>query len=140
VRRLTHSILVREGRYEAALAIAPPGARPIGDWYRGCLARRPPSAGSPLPAGVREAILGIRDSEPKYSLSGMVALCGDRESALQILRKAVEENFCSYPAMDKDPLFENVRKTPEFAEIRKMGMACRERFLAHSAAAAKNQP
>ena len=69
----------------------------------------------------------------------MVALCGDRESALQILRKAVEENFCSYPAMDKDPLFESVRKTPEFAEIRKMGMACRERFLAHTAATEKNQ-
>ncbi|HEV8608793.1 MAG TPA: protein kinase [Thermoanaerobaculia bacterium] len=133
VRRLNQGILVRQGRYDEALAIALPGGDPVGDWYRGCLGRRPPSAGSPLPAGAREAILKIRDSEPKYSLSGMIALCGDRESALQILRKAVEVGFCSYPAMDKDPLFENVRKAPEFAEIRKMGMACRERFLAHRA-------
>jgi hypothetical protein len=39
--------------------------------------------------------------------------------------------------MDHDPLFDSIRKTPEFAEIRKMGIACRERFLAHRAAAKK---
>jgi serine/threonine protein kinase len=135
VRRLNHSLLIRQGRYDEALAIVPPGANLLGDWYRGCLARRPPSADSPLPAGVREAILKIRDTEPKYSLSGMIAVCDDRESALQILRKGVEQNFCGYPAMDKDPLFDNVRKTPEFAEIRKMGIACQQRFLAHRAGA-----
>jgi serine/threonine protein kinase len=134
VRRLTQQILVRQGRYEAALAIALPGGNPVADWYRGCLARRPPSAESPLPAGVREEILKIRDSEPKYALSGMIAFCGDRESALQILRKGVEENFCAYPAMDKDPQFVSIRDTPEFAEIRRMGIECQKRFLAHRAA------
>jgi TolB-like protein/tRNA A-37 threonylcarbamoyl transferase component Bud32/Tfp pilus assembly protein PilF len=134
VRRLTQQILVRHGRYDEALAIALPGGNPVGDWYRGCLARRPPSAGSPLPAGVREAILKISDSEPKYSLSGMIAFCGDRESALQILRKGVEQNFCGFPAMDRDPQFAGIRGTPEFAEIRKMGIACQQRFLAHRAA------
>jgi len=133
VRRLTQQILVRQGRYEEALAIALPGRNQLGDWYTSCLTRRPPSAGSALPAGVREAILEIRDSEPKYSISWMVALCGDRESALQILRKGVEQNFCGYPAMDKDPQFSSIRDTPEFAELRKMGMACQQRFLAHRA-------
>jgi eukaryotic-like serine/threonine-protein kinase len=135
VRRITTTMLIRQGRYEEALAIAPPRGRPVGDWFRDCLARRPPSAGSPLPAGIRESVLKIPDSEPKYSLSGMIALCGDRESALQILRKGVEQNFCSYPAMDGDPLFDSIRKTAEFAEIRKMGMACQQRFLAHRAGA-----
>jgi serine/threonine protein kinase len=133
VRRLSQTILVRRGRYDEALAITLPGGNPVGDWYRGCLARRPPSAASPLPAGVREVILRIGDSEPKYSLSGMISFCGDRESALQILRKGVEENFCGYPAMDRDPMFARIRSTPEFAEIRKMGIACRQRFLEHRA-------
>jgi serine/threonine protein kinase len=132
VRRLKHGLLVRQGKYDEALAIAPPRGNPIADWYIGCLSRRPPSAESPLPAGIREAILKIRDSEPKYSLGGMVALCGDRESALQILRKGVEQNYCGYPAMDSDPMFDSIRKTPEFAEIRKMGIDCQKRFLAHS--------
>jgi serine/threonine protein kinase len=135
VRRITQTMLIRRGRYEEALAIAPPRGRPVGDWFRDCLARRPPSAGSPLPAGVRETVLKIPDSEPKYSISGMMALCGDRESALQILRKGVEQNFCGYPAMDRDPLFDPIRKTPEFAEIRKMGIDCQQRFLSHRAAA-----
>jgi TolB-like protein len=137
VRRLTHQILIRQGRYEAALANTPSGLNPLGDWYRGCLARRPPSAESTLPAGVRDEILRIRDSEPKYVLSGMIALCGDRENALQILRKGVEQNFCGYPAMDTEPSFASLRGTPEFAEIRKIGIACQERFLAHRAAAKK---
>ncbi|HLN93732.1 MAG TPA: hypothetical protein VK389_07715, partial [Thermoanaerobaculia bacterium] len=137
VRRITQTMLLRQGRYEEALANVAPRGRPVGDWFRDCLARRPPSAGSPLPAGVREEVLRIPDSEPKYAISGMVALCGDRESALQILRKGVEQNFCGYPAMDRDPLFDPIRKTPEFAEIRKIGIACKQRFLEHRNATAK---
>jgi serine/threonine protein kinase len=64
---------------------------------------------------------------------GVVYKAEDRDSALQILRKGVEENFCGYPAMDKDPSFASIRSTPEFAEIRKMGMACQQRFLSHRA-------
>jgi TolB-like protein/predicted Ser/Thr protein kinase len=133
-RRLKHSIFVRQGRYDEALATAPPGGEPLGDWYRSCLARRPPSAPGPLPAGITEEIVAIRDSEPKYALSQAFALCGERDGALQLLRRAVEQDFCGYPGMDRDPQFASIRSTPEFAEIRKMGIACQQRFLAHRAA------
>jgi hypothetical protein len=33
--------------------------------------------------------------------------------------------------MDQDSLLASVRDTPEFAEIRKIGKACREKFDAH---------
>jgi len=137
VRRMTQSLLLKQGRYQEALEIALPPGDPSARWFRECLARRPPAASGPLPEELRKGILAIPDSEPKYSFSTYVALCGDRESALQLLRGAVEANFCSYPAMDRDPLFANIRNAPEFAEIRKMGIACRERFLAHRAAATK---
>ena len=64
-----------------------------------------------------------------------MAFCEDRERALQILRKLVEGNFCGYPAMDRDPMFASIRGTAEFAEIRKMAIACQQRFLAHRDAA-----
>jgi serine/threonine protein kinase len=132
-RRMTQSMLLRQGRYREALEIAlPPDDRYAG-WFRECLTRRPPSAPGPLPEELRKEILAIPDSEPKYSFSTFVALCGDRESALRLLRGAVEANFCGYPAMDRDPLFASIRSTPEFAEIRKMGMACQQRFLSHRA-------
>ena len=67
--------------------------------------------------------------------TGRSGCCGERASALELLRKAVEENYCGYPAMDREPLFDSIRKTPEFAEIRKMGIACQQRFVAHRNAA-----
>ncbi|MGA7380534.1 MAG: hypothetical protein WBX03_06755 [Terriglobales bacterium] len=33
------------------------------------------------------------------------------------LRKAIKGNYCSYPAMDKDPLFDPIRQRPDFAEL-----------------------
>ena len=59
------------------------------------------------------------------------AYCGQREVALRLLKKAVEQNYCGWPAMDKDPLFASIRGTPEFAAIRQAGIDCQKRFLAH---------
>src|SRR5688572_1218429 len=131
-RQLTW-ILVREGKLEDAARIR---ASELGrsatftTWLSACLDRRPPSGDGPLPVDVREEFATGRDSEPRFNVASRVAFCGDRESALHLLRKAVEGNYCSYPAMDRDPLFDSIRKTPEFAEIRRAGMACQQRFLA----------
>jgi hypothetical protein len=38
--------------------------------------------------------------------------------------------------MDREPLFASIRGTAEFAEIRKLGMACQQQFIAHRNAAA----
>jgi TolB-like protein/Tfp pilus assembly protein PilF len=134
-RQLTW-VLIREGKLEDAARIR---ATELGRsdtytrWLSACLDRRPPSADGPLPVDVREEFATGRDSEPRFNVASRVAFCGDHESALHLLRKAVEGNYCSYPAMDRDPLFDSIRKTPEFAEIRRAGMACHQRFLAHRA-------
>jgi eukaryotic-like serine/threonine-protein kinase len=137
VRRLTQQIMVRQGRYDEALAIALPPNDRFAGWYRSCLERRPPSAPAQISADLRRQIFETRDSEPKYNIAATAAFCGDRESALQILRRGIEQNFCSYPSMDTDPLLASIRSTPEFAEIRKMAIACQERFVAHRNAVAK---
>jgi serine/threonine protein kinase len=127
-------MLVRRGKLdEAVRALDRQGEDPVRNWQRACLVRRPPSAAGQLPRDFREEILSGRDSEPKYSVASRIAFCGERETALQMLRKAVEENYCGYPAMDRDPFFESIRKTPAFAEIRRAGIACQQRFLAHRA-------
>jgi eukaryotic-like serine/threonine-protein kinase len=134
VRRITQNMLVRQGRYREALAIALPDDARFSGWFRSCLTKNPPSAPGPIPPNMRELVLSTPDSEPRYTIGGLVAVCGDRENALRFLRSAVEANFCGYPVMDTDPLFASIRSTPEFAEIRKIGKACQERFLAHRAA------
>jgi TolB-like protein len=83
---------------------------------------------------LEERAIQERDPEPKYFWSSLIAPCGDPDSSLRLLAKAVEQNYCSWPAMDNDPLFASVRGTPEFQRIRQAGMECQKRFLAHRVA------
>ncbi len=55
---------------------------------------------------------------------------GQTEPALRLLRRAITNNFCGYPVMDTDPFLANVRKTPEYKEVRQAGINCRENFRA----------
>ncbi len=74
-----------------------------------------------------------RDPEPKYLGAALEAFTGQRDAALRLLRRAVEQNYCGYPAMDNDPLFASIRNTPEFAAIRAAGIDCQKKFKAHIA-------
>ncbi|HEY3172170.1 MAG TPA: protein kinase, partial [Thermoanaerobaculia bacterium] len=130
----TVDLLVHEGkrREAAALARTIPG---IPRSIQACLDNRPAGEIDSLSREETAALLQIRDSEPKYGAAASLADCGQRELALRLLQKAVEQNFCGYPAMDKDPLFASIRGRPEFAAIRQAGIECQKRFLAHRAGA-----
>jgi DNA-binding winged helix-turn-helix (wHTH) protein len=56
---------------------------------------------------------------------------GQTEAALRLLRRAIANNYCSYPVMDSDPFLANVRRLPEYQELREVGIACRENFRVH---------
>jgi len=51
-----------------------------------------------------------------------------------MLKQAVQGGYCSYPAIDSDPMLAGIRGRPEFAAIRSEGIACQKKFLAESAA------
>lgn len=72
-----------------------------------------------------------RDPEMFYFNAGVLSFCGQSDAAIRQLRKAIQRNYCSYPAMDKDPLFDPIRQRPEFAELRQGAMKCQQSFLAH---------
>jgi hypothetical protein len=135
----TVDLLVHEGKRREAAALvrtipltadsaAPSG---IPRSTKACLEDRPAGEIDSLSREETAAVLQVRDSEPKYGAATSLADCGQRELALRLLEKAVEQNFCGYPAMDKDPLFASIRGTPEFAAIRQAGIDCQKRFLAH---------
>jgi DNA-binding winged helix-turn-helix (wHTH) protein len=58
------------------------------------------------------------------------SIAGQTEPALRLLRRAIANNYCAYPAIDSDPLLANVRKLPEYGQLRRDGTACRENFKA----------
>jgi TolB-like protein/predicted Ser/Thr protein kinase len=122
-------LLQEDKRAEAATLV-----RTIPDYLRSiraCLEGRPADEVASLSREEAAALSGTRDSEPKFVAATELAYCGQREAALQLLRKAVEQNYCAWPLMDQDSLLASIRETPEFAEIRKIGKACREKFDAH---------
>jgi len=72
-----------------------------------------------------------RDPETLYVNAAVLSFCGQGDAALRQLRKAIEGKYCSYPAIEKDPLFDPIRQRPDFAELRQAGIECQQDFVAH---------
>jgi len=126
----TVDLLLQEGKRAEALALV----RTIPEYPRSllaCLEGRPAEEIASLSREDAAAISVLRDSEPRYSEALEFAYCGQRDVALPLLRKAVEQNYCAWPSLESDSLVGPIRGTPEFAEILRIGKACQEKFLAH---------
>jgi hypothetical protein len=122
-------MLVRQGKDNEALQL---GLAHTPEWASyglliACLQRRP----SMEIRAAAEAIQPSNDPEMNYLSAGHLAYCGQPDAALEMLRQAIKGNYCSYPAIDTDPLFASLRTKPEFQKIRAAGLACQNDFLAH---------
>ncbi len=84
-------------------------------------------------AALRESQVGV-DGEPYYWDAMFFSVAGYHHDVLRSLRESVRRGYCSYPAIDRDPLLEKVRALPEYAAFRDSAIACRERFLTGIAA------
>jgi hypothetical protein len=71
------------------------------------------------------------DPELMYQNADALAFCGQSDAALRQLRKAINGNYCSYPAIDNEPLFDSIRQRPEFVELRQAAIQCQQNFLAY---------
>jgi tetratricopeptide (TPR) repeat protein len=94
-----------------------------------CIEKRPSSEIDELSKGAHG--FALSDPEVRYTTAELEAFCGRNQVALGLLRQAVQGRFCSYPALDSDPLFEPLRHSAEFQEIRSAAVDCQNRFLAY---------
>jgi TolB-like protein len=122
-------LLVREGRYDPA--VAKQKGRQVAQLdVSSLLLKSGPQAERDRLAERVEARFGAtRDPEPKYFGAGILAAAGYPQGALRLLGKAVEGNYLCSPAMDNDPLFDGLRRDPEFAAIRAEAMRKQKAFL-----------
>jgi DNA-binding winged helix-turn-helix (wHTH) protein/serine/threonine protein kinase len=119
-------MLVRQGEHEEAIAIGAPNLpqwRARYEMLLGCVQQRPA-------AEIDAAVQPAADPEENYLAAGHFSYCGRTDIAGDLLRSAIQGNYCSFPAMETDPMLANLRSTPGFDEIRAAGRACRDRFLA----------
>ena len=68
------------------------------------------------------------DPEAPYSVAPMLVYCGRPQDGLLLAERAVDMGFCSYPALDTDPIWTSLRNDPEFLRIRSKAQACHQRF------------
>ena len=74
--------------------------------------------------------LGVSDAEGIYKVAQAYAVLGDRASSRRMLRRSVEGGFFCYPYFESDPLLNNLRREPEFAEIMAQARERHEQFKA----------
>jgi tetratricopeptide (TPR) repeat protein len=127
VKALTIDMLARQDRPQEALQI---GAPEIPGWksygvLRACLGGAPSSEITALAGSVSAS----DDPELNYFAAAHLAYCGQTAMALNLLNRAIDGNYCSYPSMEHDPLFARIRAMPEYSKTLAAGRACQERFL-----------
>jgi serine/threonine protein kinase/DNA-binding winged helix-turn-helix (wHTH) protein len=125
---LTIDVLLREGKEKEALQVARPN---VGAWtsYDMLLACAAQKSAAEI-ATLAKRIEPEDDPETDYFAASHLAYCGQTSAALAMLKRTVQANYCSYPAMDTDPMFASIRPLPEYAEIRSIGMTCQNNFVA----------
>lgn len=68
------------------------------------------------------------DPESSYAIAPMLSYCERPNDALRFVERAVDGSFCSFPALDLDPAWTQLRNDAEFRRIRIKAMACHDRF------------
>lgn len=68
------------------------------------------------------------DPETPYAIAPMLAYCGRNAEALSMLERSVDLGFCAFPAVDQDPVWEELRGDAGFQRIRAKAQACHESF------------
>ncbi len=119
-------VLLRAGKTNEAMRIPAPQLPPW-DSYRmllACARHDPKEEIQSLAAKVQVD----DDPEMDYVFATHLAFCGQNEAALRLLKIAIDGNYCSYPAMDRDPFFNQLRTNPQFQKLRLAGIACHNDF------------
>jgi DNA-binding winged helix-turn-helix (wHTH) protein/TolB-like protein len=131
-KALTVHALLRAGRSAEAIRLGPSGIPqwPSFDMVLACAAHRP----QPEIDSLAGKVVVADDPETNYFAASHLAYCGQPIAAEDLLKDAIQGGYCSYPAMDLDPFFANLRQRTEFADIRAAGFKCQTDFLSQSSA------
>ena len=126
-------VLLREGKIDEALPRLQPV--PAGKLYDLIVACRPnPSTAKCAEAAKQseQSLQAIPDANAWYFGASTFALLGLEDPAIRLLNAAADRNFCTYPSVDRDRLFDKIRQTEAFKDARKKAVACQQKFAPKS--------
>jgi len=128
----TAELLLREGRLrEAREAVQ---RMPTNPYYHrelleACLTPRQPSDLSTIARQIELELKKSIDPEHLYYEGSILAFCGLQEQAVYLLDSAIKEKYCSYSALQSDPLLVKVRAAPQFTHLLFEAKECQKQIL-----------
>jgi hypothetical protein len=133
-------VLMAEGKMAEASQIAQklPPDNMRRQFFVTCLARQS-TAQTSSPEVDRAAhesepqMLGDPDPENRYFAASYLAMCGEKDMAVRLLKSAIDGKYCAYDALQEDPGFNSIRSMPEYASLLASAKQCRDTFLAEKA-------
>ena len=72
--------------------------------------------------------LHLPDPDAWYFGAALFASFGKKEAAIRLLDADRKTNFCVYPAIDRDPMFDKIRESAEFKAARDAGIECQKKY------------
>jgi TolB-like protein len=132
---LTPYIYLAEGNRDRARAAAKEMGK--GSTYHKSLMEACTAAQYPadLAKIVREnetSVMNEPDPEAWYHVGTLMAVCGQKEPALRLLRAAVQQNYCGYSALMNDPLLKDLRKETAFDQVLTAASNCQAMLKARA--------
>ncbi|MGH9556185.1 MAG: TPR end-of-group domain-containing protein, partial [Terriglobales bacterium] len=94
-----------------------------------CLSARSEAELAPVLRSAEPDLLALRDGEVKYYQAAILAHCGRSELAIQLLRSAIEQNYCAREALESDPMLARLRQSPQFNDLRSAAKTCQEKAV-----------
>ncbi len=82
-----------------------------------------------LAAEAETSLLSERDSELKYIQGSILAYCGQWDTSIKFLGRAVQQNYCAYSALQTDPLLGDLRHSAQFGQVLSAAKACEAKIL-----------
>jgi tetratricopeptide (TPR) repeat protein len=89
-------------------------------------------AGEAVDDEVRE-LMGLmddeRDVETLYFVGTALVFCGAENEGFELVRRAIERNYCAATGLASERIWEPYREDPRFLELQRAANACRDRFV-----------
>ena len=127
---MTMQVLLREGKVAEARAwVKGVSTNPHEhrDLLEACLGLRPESDLDKITHDAESAVLTELDPERWYYQGAVMAFCGRKDIALEMINRAVEQNYCAYTALLEDPLVASLRSSgAEFDKVLTAAHECQQ--------------
>ncbi len=59
-------------------------------------------------------------------MAASMAMCGQTDVGLRLLKSAIEGHYCAYAALQADPALVKLRQTPEFPQLLSAAKECQQ--------------